>query len=140
MTKPASERATTTPWSSLEPYTQLLRALLPRMNSLSVFDPQGHLHWSSEMSVAPEIASVVAQAVKDGREPGSAGVQRMVGAEPFYFFWLMADEPGIDALPFVVVAIGFKQTRRRRAALVRFRARAGQARARVPAARTAGAS
>jgi diguanylate cyclase (GGDEF)-like protein len=110
MTKTASERGSTTSWSSLEPYTQLLRALLPRMNSLSVFDPQGHLHWSSEMSVPPEIAGVVAQAVKDGREPGSAGVQRAVGAEPFYFFWLMADEPGIDALPFVVVSIGFRHT------------------------------
>ena len=80
------------------------------MNSLSVFDPLGHLHWSSEMSVPPEISAVVAQAVKDGREPGSAGVQRAVGSEPFYFFWLMADEPAIGALPFVVVSIGFRHT------------------------------
>ena len=110
MTKPASDRGSTTPWASLEPYTQLLRALLPRMNSLSVFDPQGHLHWSSEMSVPPGIAGVVAQAVRDGIEPGSAGTQRAVGNEPFYFFWLMRDEPAIDALPFVVVSIGFRHT------------------------------
>ena len=31
---------------SLEPYAQLLRALLPRMNSLSVFNALGGLHWS----------------------------------------------------------------------------------------------
>src|ERR1035441_4510934 len=110
MSKSAPERAPTTPWSSLEPYTQLLRALLPRMNSLSVFDPHGHMHWSSEMSVAPEIASVVAEAVKDSvREPGSFGVQRMAGSEPIYLFWLMADDAAVDAAPFVVVAISFRQ-------------------------------
>jgi diguanylate cyclase (GGDEF)-like protein len=111
MSKSALERAPTTPWSSLEPYTQLLRALLPRMNSLSVFDPHGHMHWSSEMSVAPEIASVVAEAVKDSvREPGSFGVQRMTGSEPIYLFWLMADDAAVDAAPFVVVAISFRQS------------------------------
>jgi diguanylate cyclase (GGDEF)-like protein len=94
----------------LEPYTQLLRALLPRMSNLSVFDPQGHMHWSSEMSVASEVGAKVADAVKSAREPGSPGVQRMIGNEPFYLFWLMSDEPGIDTLPFVVVAIGFRHT------------------------------
>ena len=63
-----------------------------------------------QCGVGAQHTGVVAQAVKDGREPGSAGVQRAVGAEPFYFFWLMADEPGIDALPFVVVSIGFRHT------------------------------
>jgi diguanylate cyclase (GGDEF)-like protein len=110
MSKSAPERAPATAWSSLEPYTQLLRALLPRMSSLSVFDPQGHMHWSSEMSLPPEITGVVGDAVKNAREPGSAGVQRTVGNEPYYLFWLMSDEPGIDTLPFVVVAIGFRQT------------------------------
>ncbi|MGA8706651.1 MAG: bifunctional diguanylate cyclase/phosphodiesterase [Steroidobacteraceae bacterium] len=110
MTKTASERAPTTPWSSLEPYAQLLRALLPRMNSLSVFDPKGHMHWSSEGSVAPEISSAVVDSLKEpNRDPTAAGLQRMAGSEPTYLFWLMRDEVSADNMPFVVVAIGFRQ-------------------------------
>jgi len=64
MNKPAPEPAPTTTWSSLEPYTQLLRALLPRMSSLSVFDARGHMHWSSEMTVPPEVSTQVVESVK----------------------------------------------------------------------------
>jgi diguanylate cyclase (GGDEF)-like protein len=98
-----------TPWSSLEPYTQLLRALLPRMNSLSVFDARGHMHWSSEGSVAPEISTAIVDALKDpSRDPIAAGVARTAGSEPIYLFWLMGDDVPADNSPFVVVAIGFK--------------------------------
>src|SRR5579863_4604969 len=110
MSKSPPERVPSSPWSSLEPYTQLLRALLPRMNSLSVLDPQGTMHWSSEMSVPPELSTLVAEAVKNAREPGSAGVARSIAGEPFYLFWLNSDDPAADALPLVVVAIGFRQT------------------------------
>jgi diguanylate cyclase (GGDEF)-like protein len=99
-----------TPWSSLEPYTQLLRALLPRMNSLSVFDARGHMHWSSEGSVAPEISTAIVDSLKDpSRDPGAAGIARMAGSEPIYLFWLMGDDVSPDNSPFVVVAIGFRQ-------------------------------
>ena len=109
MSKSSPERAPTNPWSSLEPYSQLLRALLPRMSSLSVFDARGHMHWSSEMTVAPEIAAAVAESVMDpAREPGSFGLQRMAGSEPIYLFWLMSADAAPDAPPFVVVAIGFR--------------------------------
>lgn len=109
MSKPGPDRAPTTPWSSLEPYTQLLRALLPRMSSLSVFDAQGHLRWSSEGSVAPEISTAVVDELKKApQDPTSAGVQRMAGSEPIYLFRLMGDEATADNLPFVMVAIGFR--------------------------------
>ncbi len=100
----------TSPWSSLEPYTQLLRALLPRMNSLSVLGPDGQMHWSSEKSVPPELGAVAADAVRNAREPGVAGVARTIGGEPLYLFWLSSDDPAADALPLVVVAIGFRHT------------------------------
>ncbi|HEY6453398.1 MAG TPA: EAL domain-containing protein [Steroidobacteraceae bacterium] len=81
------------------------------MSSLSVFDARGHLHWSSEMAVAPEVAGAVVEAVRESAlEPGSAGMQRMAGAEPIYLFYLMADDAAADAPPFVVVAIGFRSS------------------------------
>ena len=141
MSKSSPERAPTTPWSSLEPYSQLLRALLPRMSSLSVFDARGHMHWSSEMTVAPEIAAAVAESVMDpAREPGSSGLQRMAGSEPIYLFWLMSDgrcagcasvRGGCDRFP---SELGW------RAALILLRAWAREAGARMPAPRAAGAS
>jgi hypothetical protein len=109
MSKPAPESEATTPWSSLEPYTQLLRALLPRMSSLSVFDARGHMHWSSEMSVSPELSGAVASAARDSaHDPGSFGVQCVAGSEPTYLFWLLADDAAPGAPPFVVVAISFR--------------------------------
>jgi diguanylate cyclase (GGDEF)-like protein len=109
MNKPASELNPATPWSSLEPYSQLLRALLPRMNSLSVFDPRGQMRWSSEGSVPPDISTVIVDALKDpARDKMAPGVLRTAGNEPIYLFWLMGDEVTTDGLPFVVVAIGFR--------------------------------
>jgi len=109
MSKTVPERASGTAWSSLEPYAQLLRALLPRMNALSVFDPRGSMHWSTAMSVPPEIGGVVAEAVKEAmREPGALGVQRVVGGEPIYLFYLLPDDAATDGRPFVVVAISFR--------------------------------
>jgi diguanylate cyclase (GGDEF)-like protein len=88
-----------------------LRALLPRMNSLSVFDARGHMHWSSEGSVAPEISTAIVDELKNmAPDPMSAGLQRMAGSEPIYLFWLMADDVAADGLPFVVVAIGFRHS------------------------------
>jgi diguanylate cyclase (GGDEF)-like protein len=108
MTQSVPERAPTSPWSSLEPYSQLLRALLPRMSSLSVFDPHGHLHWSTEMAVGPELSTLIAEAAKRAAsEPGVPGVQLMAGNEPVYLFWLMRDEAS-DTTPLVVVSIGFR--------------------------------
>ena len=97
MSKTAPDSAASAEWSSLEPYAQLLRALLPRMSALSIFDPRGTLHWSTAMAVAPELQSVVAEAVKESlREPGALGVQRIVGNEPIYLFWLLPDRERRD--------------------------------------------
>ena len=111
MNKPGPERVPTTAWSSLEPYTQLLRALLPRMNSLSVFDARGHMHWSSDAAMPPEVSGLVVEAAKEAvRERGLAGIQRMAGNDPFYLFWLNSDDAAADAPPFAVVVIGFRHS------------------------------
>ena len=46
-------------WSELEPYAQLIRALLPRAAGISVFDPEGELRWTSEPSVAADLPRLV---------------------------------------------------------------------------------
>ncbi len=97
--------------SSLEPYAQLLRAILPRMDSLCVFNPSGRLHWSSEMSVPPEVAREVDEALRGGAvQPGSPGALRSVGGEPLYLFWLPGEDTAGAAASFRVVAIALKPT------------------------------
>lgn len=110
MSKNVPERAPPSPWSSLEPYSQLLRALLPRMSLLSVFDSQGKMRWSSEGSVAPEVVTAVTDGLANPeRDPASPGELRMAGTDPVYLFWLTPDEVSSENKPFVAVAIGFRQ-------------------------------
>jgi diguanylate cyclase (GGDEF)-like protein len=94
-------------WTSLEPYVQVLRALLPRISHLSVFNASGELHWSSEMAVDPELISLVPETLRAAEaEPASPGEQRMAGHEQAYLFWLRRDDGVPNAAPFAVVAIG----------------------------------
>ena len=66
---------------SLEPYAQLLRALLPRMNSLSVFNAVGELHWSTEISVEPALMALLPETIRNAEsDPAGNGEQRMAGS------------------------------------------------------------
>jgi diguanylate cyclase (GGDEF)-like protein len=95
--------------STLDPYAQLLRALLPRMQSLSVFNARGELHWASEMAVGPEFAELVPSSITAAeREPAAPGEQRVAQGEPVYLFWLRRDDGAMPAKPFAVVAINFR--------------------------------
>ena len=108
MNKSVPERPVVTD-PSLEPYAQLLRALLPRMNSMSVFNALGGLHWSTEISVEPALMSLLPQTIRNAeREPAVNGEQCMAGAEPTYIFWLRRDDGAVPATPFAVVAICVK--------------------------------
>jgi diguanylate cyclase (GGDEF)-like protein len=93
--------------SSLEPYAQLVRALLPRMDTLSVFNERGGLHWSSE-GAGPELSGVLPLSIETAeKDPVGAGEQRMAGGEPVYLFWLRRDD-GSRPTPFAVVALNFR--------------------------------
>jgi hypothetical protein len=95
---------------SLEPYAQLLRALLPRMNSLSVFNALGELHWSTEMAVEPALMALLRadhRARRRATRPAS-GEQcdwRAASRPTCSGCAAMDAEP---ATPFAVVAISFK--------------------------------
>lgn len=104
---PASETAAT----SLEPYAQLLRALLPRMSHLSVFNARGELHWSTENMVGPELHSRIAQSLRAAEaEAASGGQVHLIGSEPTYVFWLRRGDTAPEAKPFAVVAVGCRPT------------------------------
>ncbi len=94
-------------WTSLEPYVQVLRALLPRISHLSVFNARGELHWSSEMAVDPELMSLIPETLLAAtQEPNAPGQQRTAGHEQAYLFWLRRDDGIPSAAPFAVVSIG----------------------------------
>ena len=50
-------------WSNLEPYAQLIGALLPRAAGVSVFDSGGEVCWTSDPSVNPELPQLVTLSV-----------------------------------------------------------------------------
>jgi len=105
----ALERVTSIESSSLEPYAQLLRALLPRMSSLSVFNARGELHWSSQMAVGPELMSLIAESLRSAREqPAACGERRLAGTDPAFLFWLRRDDHPDEPAPFAIVAVGFR--------------------------------
>ncbi len=72
----------------LESYTQLLRALLPRMIGVSIFDTAGDVLWTNEMAADGALGKLVAESMRAAAaEPGSPGVL-LTDGEPLYIFWL----------------------------------------------------
>jgi diguanylate cyclase (GGDEF)-like protein len=109
MNAPAPLGRPATAASSLEPYAQLLRALLPRMDTLSVFNARSELYWSSQMAVGPELSAIVPSSLTAAEsEPAAAGEQRLVRGEPIYLFWLRRDDGSMPRTPFALVALNFR--------------------------------
>jgi len=48
-------------WTSLEPYAQLVRSLLPRASSIAVFDSNANPRWSNDSATWPEFVQAVEQ-------------------------------------------------------------------------------
>jgi diguanylate cyclase (GGDEF)-like protein len=89
----------------LDCYVQLVRALLPRMSSFSVFDEQGLLFWSSEIALDEDAARIIVDSITAARTtPGAPGVA-LAEAEPRYVFWLWSDVPSADSAPIASVMI-----------------------------------
>src|SRR5687768_12307900 len=74
--------------ASMEPYAQLVRSLLPRAASVSLFDRSGKLLWSSASSINPDLFAVVLQAIGEDHAD-DAGMHCVLPDEgPAYLFWL----------------------------------------------------
>ncbi|HKZ74910.1 MAG TPA: hypothetical protein VJ011_12645, partial [Steroidobacteraceae bacterium] len=45
--------------ASFEPYVQLIRALLPRVSTIALFDAGGGLEWSSDAATGADLLNLV---------------------------------------------------------------------------------
>ena len=78
------------PWGSFEPYVQLVRSLLPRATSVTVFDASGAMRWSSDTTTGPDFHNLVDDArTSGGPRPQGPGLVRMLDVgQPVYLFWI----------------------------------------------------
>jgi diguanylate cyclase (GGDEF)-like protein len=78
------------PWSGFEPHAQLCRSLLPRTQTIAVFDARGALRWSTDPATAADLTPTVAGAVAAARSaPESPGDLHMLpGNAPLYVSWI----------------------------------------------------
>jgi diguanylate cyclase (GGDEF)-like protein len=91
MTDPSNKNEQTPdPWGSFEPYVQLVRSLLPRATSVSLFDAAGGMRWTSETTTGPDFYNLVENALEaSGASPQGPGLMRMLdGNLPVYLFWV----------------------------------------------------
>ena len=71
-----------------EAYTRLLRALLPRLTGVSIFDAAGEIIWSSDMVANTTLPKLIADSMLTAcDQPGTPGMLVNDG-EPLYIFWL----------------------------------------------------
>lgn len=98
------DRAKSSAWNTLEPYAQLVRALLPRATSISVFDARANLRWSSASATGPDMFDAVQESRDDAeRAPDNAGELRVIEGElPLYLCWLR-DEQTRELLAIVAI-------------------------------------
>ncbi|MGD9598797.1 MAG: putative bifunctional diguanylate cyclase/phosphodiesterase [Steroidobacteraceae bacterium] len=91
-------------WSSLEPYAQLVRSLLPRTSSIAVFDARAQLRWSNDSATWPELVHAVEQSALDAAaDSAGAGQLRVLeGDVPLYLCWLR-DDAARDLLALVAI-------------------------------------
>lgn len=96
------------PWGSFEPYVQLVRSLLPRATSVSLFDAAGAMRWSSETTTGPDFHSLVESAIDEGGpSPQGPGLMRVLdGNQPVYLCWVRDDAEQLIG----VVAVVCRQT------------------------------
>lgn len=109
MTDPGNKNEQTPdPWGSIEPYVQLVRSLLPRATSVSLFDATGAMRSSSETTTGPDFHSLVESALEaGGPSPQGPGLMRMLdGNLPVYLCWLRDDAEQLIG----VVAVVCRQT------------------------------
>jgi diguanylate cyclase (GGDEF)-like protein len=105
-------------WGSFEPYAQLVISQLPRAASVTLFDSQGKLRWSTDHTTGPDLVTLIGQTLALAeRESDSHGELRMLeGGLPIYVCWLRSDAGALIAM--VAVACRAADTEARSFALV----------------------
>ena len=87
-------------WKNLDPYSQLIRSLLPRTASLSVFDANADLRWSTESTTGPDLPHVVQESLQKAQaDPSAPGTMFIFdGDTPTYLWWLRDDAGALIAI------------------------------------------
>ena len=80
-------------WSALDPYAQLVTALLPRAAGVAAFDAAGELRWTNESSSSPDLPPVVLQSLQrvSANTDQAGELVAVHGDTPTYLFWLRDD-------------------------------------------------
>ena len=91
-------------WNGFEPHAQLCRSLLPRAQTIAIFDARGGLRWSTDQAAADGLKPIVAQAIAALRSaPDIPGDLHMLpGNAPAYVSWIRDEARH----PLAVLAIG----------------------------------
>ena len=94
----------TDPWGSFEPYAQLIRSLMPRAISVTVFDANGEMRWSSETTTGPDLANLIVDVLPHARSQrdSSGELRSLENSPPVYFCWLRNDRQSLVAIVAVV--------------------------------------
>jgi diguanylate cyclase (GGDEF)-like protein len=97
---------------TLEPYAQLVRALLPRAGLIAVYDARGELYWSTESDFCIDLTSVARAALRDAvGVPEAPGRQDEINGDVVYSFWLRRDDGALSEPPFALLAIMLRAQR-----------------------------
>jgi diguanylate cyclase (GGDEF)-like protein len=90
--------------NSMEPYAQLVRSLLPRAASVSLFDSTGKLLWTSAQITNPDLFALVLQGVAqvEADRDGVGQHCALPDEGPAYLFWLRDPRGGVAAVVAVV--------------------------------------
>jgi len=88
MTNPPKSDAQAANVTDLESYVQLLRALLPRMSGVAIFNAAGEVSWASDITVDGRLARLIRESMRAAAEtPGATGLL-VDDEEPNYILWL----------------------------------------------------
>jgi diguanylate cyclase (GGDEF)-like protein len=99
MTGTASKDGSNEVWDSLEPFSQLFRAMLPRAATIAAFNSAGQLRWSSDATVGPDLIGRVEAMLPVARDTASGpGTLEMLGEQSAYLFWLRTEGGGLLAV------------------------------------------
>jgi diguanylate cyclase (GGDEF)-like protein len=106
MSKQSSAIAAPAPVASLEPYAQLVRALLPRTDMLAVYNARGELYWSSDIAICADLGAVAQVTLQAAGEIADApGRQDEINGSPVYCFWMRRDGGAASEPPFALLLV-----------------------------------